>query len=179
MRGALASHGDVSVLLALLQFTCCVALCGVPDAFLSLVARRVLSTGRRCACWGTRCLRGPCRWARPGCLATNCFPWAQLAVTGARLRLLCSCGCGAGAVRFCRLAVGECARAALGFVLVRARGRVCGGLSVLVAVGRALLEVWCGRTGQGSVSRWWQMEWASGERWVGVEREAQSHGRRV
>ena len=45
--------------------------------------------------------------------------------------------------------------------------------------GRALLEVWCGRTGQGSVSRWWQMEWASGERWVGVEREAQSHGRRL
>ena len=49
----------------------------------------------------------------------------------------------------------------------------------MVAVGRAVLEVWCGRTGQGSVSRWWQMEWASGERWVGVEREAQSLGRRV
>ena len=36
MRGALAFHGDVSVLLALLQFTCCVALCGVPDAFFVL-----------------------------------------------------------------------------------------------------------------------------------------------
>ena len=89
MHGALAFHGDVSVLLALLQFTCCVALCGVPDAFLSLVARRVLSTGRRCACWGTRCLRGSCRWARPGCLATNCFPWAQLAATGR----VCGYGC--------------------------------------------------------------------------------------
>ena len=164
MSGASAGHGDVSVLLALLQFTCCVALSGVLDALCPWGRRRALPGGAVHAGAPTVCgdlanRHGAAAWRRTAFCGGILLRWA------ATVALFVPSWRGGRAV--CLRAVCECARTALVFVLLRALSGVCGGLSVLAAVGRALLEVWCGSTGQGLAvvgGRWEYDGWGWSER---------------